>query len=219
MIIELSYHDLELKENDLKDNLIVSSKYQPDYISVFSYYSKLAKKISNGNFKVSCPIDYPLGVSDLQTRQTEIIYAIKNGASKVDVVAPNLYLVNRKYDKFREDIKCNLDICKNKNVEIFYMLEYRIFNHLALTKISNILQEFGIHTVYASTGYMLDDIIDNTIACMYLKNKTNIKTIINGNIWKKDQVSNIIKHKPDGIRFKNNYSISLWYDQAPNQTT
>ena len=99
------------------------------------------------------------------------------------------------------------------------MLEYRIFNHLALTKISNILQEFGIHTVYASTGYMLDDIIDNTIACMYLKNKTNIKTIINGNIWKKDQVSNIIKHKPDGIRFKNNYSISLWYDQAPNQTT
>lgn len=217
MKIELSCHDFDIKEIELKNNIIEATKYQPDYISIFSYYIKFIKKLSHNHFKITCPIDYPLGISDLKTRQTEINTAIKNGTNKIDIVIPTLYIINRKYDKFREDIKNNLDICTQSGVDISYMLEYRIFNHLALTKMTNILKENGINTIYASTGYMLDDIADNTIASMYLAKKTNINSIINGDIWQKEQINNIIKYKPYGLRLKNLHSLKLWYENK-NQT-
>jgi deoxyribose-phosphate aldolase len=218
MVIEISFHHLEIKEIDLKTDIVRAIKYQPDYISVFSQYVKLAKKITNNNIPITTPVDYPLGVSDLKTRQTEIIAAGKNGASKVDIVIPTLYLINRKYDKFREDIKNNLELCQTLDINLNYMLEYRIFNHLALTKICNILKEFKLSTTYVSTGYMLDDIGDNLIASMYLAQKADMKTIINGNIWQKNQITNIAKHKPYGLRLKNIYSLELWYDSQKNQT-
>jgi deoxyribose-phosphate aldolase len=218
MIIEISFYDLETKETDLKTDIIRATKYQPDYICVFSQYVKLAKKITNNHTPISVPIDYPLGISDLKTRQTEIAAAKKNGASKVDIVIPIPYLINRKYDKFREDIKNNLDLCQTLDMNISYMLEYRIFNHIALTKICNILKELKLSTIYASTGYMLDDISDNLIASMYLAQKADMKTIINGNIWNKNHVSHIMKYKPYGIRLKNIYSLELWYDNQKNAT-
>lgn len=218
MIIEVSFHDLETKETDLKTDIIRAIKYQPDYISVFSQYVKLAKKTTNNNIPISVPIDYPLGVSDLKTRHTEIISAHKNGASKVDIVIPIPYLINRKYDKFREDIKNNLELCQTLDINISYMLEYRVFNHLALTKICNILKEFKLSAIYVSTGYMLDDISDNLIASMYLAQKADMKTIINGNIWNKNHISHIVKHKPYGIRLKNIYSLELWHDNQKNPT-
>jgi deoxyribose-phosphate aldolase len=217
MIIEISFHDLEIKETDLKTDIIRAIKYQPDNISVFSQYAKLAKKITNNNTPITVPIDYPLGISDLKTRQTEIISAAKNGASKVDIVIPIPYLINRKYDKFREDIQNNLALCERLDIDIAYMLEYRIFNHVALTKICNILKEFKLSTTYVSTGYMLDDISDNLIASMYLAQKADMKTIINGNIWNKNHINHIIKHKPYGLRLKNIYSLELWYDNQKNQ--
>lgn len=217
MVIEISFHDLETKEADLKTDLIKVIKYQPDSISVFSQYARLAKKITNSSIPITVPIDYPLGVSDPKTRQTEISAASKNGAAKVDVVIPILQLINRKYDKFREDIKNNLELCQSLNVDISYMLEYRIFNHVALTKICNILKEFKLSTTYASTGYMLDDICDNLIASMYLAQKANMKTIINGNIWNKNQISHIIKYKPYGLRLKNIYSLELWYENQKKE--
>lgn len=209
MIIEFAIHDLEFKEIDVKNLVIEASKYQPDSISVHSYYVKAVKKTLNHSIDISCPIDYPLGRSDLQTRQTEIISSIKNGVSRVDVVIPILYLVNSKYEKFREDIKSNIELCSYHNIDIRYMLEYRIFNHTTLTKIANILTELGIRIVYASTGYMLDDILDNTIASTYLAKNTGIKTIINGNMWHKDQIKNILSNKPYGLRFKNIHSLHL----------
>jgi deoxyribose-phosphate aldolase len=217
MIIEISFHDLETKEIDLKTNIIKAIKYQPDYISVFSQYAKFAKKITSNNIPITVPIDYPLGISDLKTRQTEIVAAAKNGASKVDIVIPILSLINRKYDKFREDIQNNLGLCERLNINIAYMLEYRIFNHVALTKICNILKEFKLSTAYVSTGYMLDDISDNLIASMYLAQKSEMKTIINGNVWNKNHINNIVKYKPYGLRLKNIYSLELWYDNQKNQ--
>lgn len=218
MIIEISFHDLETKETDLKTDIIRAIKYQPDYISVFSQYVKLARKTTSNNIPISTPIDYPLGISDLSTRHAEIIAAHKNGASKVDIVIPILYLINRKYDKFREDIKNNLELCQTLDINLSYMLEYRVFSHLALTKICNILKEFKLSTIYVSTGYMLDDISDNLIASMYLAQKADMKTIINGNIWNKNQINHIMKHKPYGIRLKNIYSLELWYDNQKNPT-
>lgn len=217
MIIEVAFHDIDTKDIELKTNIINIIKYQPDYISVLPYYLKLANKTIQGCSKITCPIDYPLGISDPKNRQNEIYTAIKNGANKVDVVIPTLYLVNKKYDKFREDIVANIDICKSHNIELTYILEYRVFNHMLLARLCNILLHHDINTAYASTGHMLDDITDNTIASMYLAKKTNIRTIINGNIWNKNQIKKLCSYAPYGLRLNNIYSLQQWHDHQTQE--
>lgn len=213
MLIEFEIHNLDLKDIEIKQYLTSIIKYNLDNISILPYYLKHAVKINqNSNTTISCPIDYPLGILDSKSREYEIQNAIKNGANKIDVVCPTMFLINRKYDKLREDIKKNLDICLSNNVEINYILEYRLFNYAFLSKIAEILYSMGIKKIYPSTGHMLDCIEDNIIACNYLNQKTPIKCISTADAWTKQHIKNLIKYKIYGIRFKKLNALKLFYD-------
>lgn len=213
MLLEFAIHSLEYKDIDIKNTLVQIKDYNLDYISIFSYYLRLAKRVlCDSDTKISCPIDFPLGVSDTDTRKKEIEYAIKCGASKVDVMIPSLLLSNRKYDKFREDVKINQELCLSNNVEINYVLEYRLFDYVVLTKIADILYHNDIKKIYPSSGYMLDNINDNIIACMYLNQKTNIKCITTADVWLKNHIVELINNKVYGIRFKNINALKLFYE-------
>jgi hypothetical protein len=128
------------------------------------------------------------------------------------MVLPTLLLINKKYDKFREDIRMNYDLCLSNNVEINYILEYRKFDYIFLSKIAEILFNLNIKRVYPSTGYMLDNISDNMIACVYLNNKTNIKCISTADIWLKTHIIDLLKNKIHGIRFKNLNALKMFYE-------
>lgn len=214
MEIELSIHDIDNKDIDIKQKILSAVKYQPDAISVYSSYIKYAQRIIKDSCLVSSVIDYPLGILDFEIRHLAIKQAINAGAHKIDIVMPSILVNNKKYDKIKKDIADNLKLCKDNNVELRYILEYRIFNHYTLTKICKILKEEGIETIYTSTGHMIDNLTDNTIACMYLAKKTKINTIVNGDIWRTDQIKTILDHSPYGIRFKNLHSLRLWHEQS-----
>jgi deoxyribose-phosphate aldolase len=136
----------------------------------------------------------------------------------ISIVMPSNYLVNRKYDKIREDIKQNIDIAKaaNPNINIRYILEYRRFDHSILAKICDILIHNNIYEIYPSTGLFIDDINDNIIASVFLTKKTGIKCILTGKVWTERQAKSIIDSGSYGISlnsihginfFKNNDSI------------
>jgi hypothetical protein len=57
---------------------------------------------------------------------------------------------------------------------------------------------------------MLDNIDDNIIAVILLKQKTNINTIFSGNIWTEQHVKTLIKNNINHIRFNNIYSAILY---------
>lgn len=51
------------------------------------------------------------------------------------------------------------------------MLEYRIYSYELLYKIAQILLDHGVTTILPSTGYLLDDINDNILACVLIHKK------------------------------------------------
>lgn len=210
MHTEYSCYDISINEDEVKQNIHRAVKLNPTCISLHSYSLSTAKGLIPDNINLSCVIDYPMGLSDTVTRNSLIRQAIKNSQVKIiDLHMPSKLIVNRKYDKFREDIKSNLDICKEKNIELRYILEYRTFSHEILAKICQILKSLDIQYVLPSSGFFLDDISDNIIAAKYLMAKSDIKVICNGNIWIQQQIENVIKSNVYGLRVSNLPALEL----------
>jgi len=212
MKLEYSIYDISLSDLEIKEIINKIKIYHLDVLSVLPGYLKIIKSIVPETLRISTAIDYPLGTSDLKTRLSCIDYSIKNGTSIIDVVSSPQFLSNRKYDKFRDDIKTINEFCTNySNIEVRYILEYRVFSYELLYKAVQILQTLGIKTILPSTGYMLDDINDNLLAAMLIKKKVeNINIICNGNIWTENQLNLIKKASLYGLRLNSPHSLDLF---------
>jgi hypothetical protein len=78
-----------------------------------------------------------------------------------------------------------------------------------LYRVSQILLDLGIDTIYPSTGYLLDDINDNIIATALINKKVPINIICNGNIWNNSQINNISQSKIYGIKVNSINALDL----------
>lgn len=211
MIIEYSNYDIANNDTEIKNNTIEACRYNIKTISVNCQSLKTIRSSVPDNINISCPIDYPLGTMDSRSRNIAIEFAIKNGASEIDLVIPTHSICNRKYDKFREDVKTNMLICQSEKVNLRYMLEYRVFTYEILYKISQILLENNVTEIYPSTGYSLDDINDNLIASAMINKKVpSINIISNGNVWNQNQVDSIKKAGLYGIRVNSINALRLF---------
>jgi deoxyribose-phosphate aldolase len=211
MHIEYACYDYSLSDDEIKTNIL--NIIQLGIKDIATHYSNLnALKVlaKDHDVKFACPIDYPYGLSDSKSRLFLVNQAIKNGASTLDVVIPAKPIVNRKYDKLRDDIKSITEICNQDNINIRYMLEYRVFNHETLAKACQILKGLGISTILPSTGHLIDDINDNIIAAKYLSGKSGISVICNGNIWTIKQAENVKNSKVYGVRLHYLASLELF---------
>lgn len=211
MYIEYACYDYSLSDEELKYNFTQAIKLGVKNISVHYPYLPILKNIvSEMPINISCPIDYPYGLSDMKIRLMGIANAAKNGSATIDLVAPAKFIANRKYDKLRDDIRTCFMLCQENNLILRYMLEYRVFNHETLAKTCQILKNLGIEYVIPATGQMIDDINDNLIACKYLMAKSEIKIITNGNIWTQKHVEAIKTSKIYGARFHYLPSLELF---------
>lgn len=205
--IEYACYDYSINETEVQDNIIKAIELGANSVAVSPFSLNTIKninKISTNNIGVSCSLDFPYGLSDYKSRifmATQIVKQ-KNDIKFLDVMMPTKAITNRKYDKFREEIRSLIEICLGYNITIRYILEYRVYNHEVLAKICQILKEFGIDTILPSTGIMIDSIEDNLIACNFLHTKTGIKTICTGNVYNPTQVKSVKNMTNlEGIRF------------------
>lgn len=208
MYIEYYINSIDEKDIEIKSNIDQVIKYPISGILAGYSQAKFIKK-NYASQRVGCLIDYPICASDPNKRQDLINDAIKIECNYICITIPFYWIVNRKYDKFREDIKKNIEICNTNNIDIRYILEYRKFDHGLLTKICEILYLNGIKIIYPSTGFFLDNLDDNVIAASYLKQKTGINTIINGNVWTNKHIETIIKTNPFGLSCNNLSTFKL----------
>ena len=210
MYIEFSHYDISTNENEFKTIINDTLKYRVSLISVLPQYLKLAKSIVSKNTKLSCPIDYPLGLFDTESKLLAISSAIKLGTNCVEIVCPSYFLCNRKYDKFREDIKQITLLCLENNIEVRYFLEYRVYKYELLYKIAQILYGLGVNTILPSTGYLLDDINDNILAAGLINKKVpKINIVCNGNVWLDQHINLIKKANLYGIRVNSINGLDL----------
>lgn len=205
MYIEYYLNTIDEKDIDIKKQIddLVTYSNTINFVSM-PYYAKLVKK-NFPKLNVGCFIDYPLASSDSNFRQLMISDVVKYHIDYINIVIPFYYLVNRKYDKIREDIKKNIEAANG--IEIRYILEYRKFDHQILTKTCEVLMSGGIKTIYPSTGFFIDNIEDNIIACSYLQKKTSINTIINGNCWSEKHYNNVLSSGMFGFSTNNLFTI------------
>jgi deoxyribose-phosphate aldolase len=210
MQIEYACYDRTLTEENVKQEVASAIQYGIKNLSIYQYSIPYIKPIlTSDDIKISCPIDYPYGLSDLKTRNMMVSQLSKMGVNCIDLVMQSKFVANRKYDKIREDIKTNLDICAEHSIELRYILEYRIFSHEILAKICQILKNLNVHTVIPSTGQMIDDINDNIIAAKYLHTKSDINVVVNGNIWTQKHIDNIKNSNIKDIRLHYLSSVTL----------
>lgn len=182
--IEYAHYDIASNEAEIKNLINEAILYKPDSISVLPTFTKLVKTLLPLEIKLATVIDYPLGIMDLKSRLLSVENAIRSGSDIIQIVGPSYLLCNRKYDKFREDITKIRDLCNEQNVELRYILEYRVFTLELLYKAAQILIGHDIKTIYPSTGYLLDNLADNILACGLISKKVDkIQIISNGNIW------------------------------------
>jgi len=211
MYTQYAIYNQSLSDDELKLEVESVKKYKISEISLFSNYLPILKNIENTNqYKLSTVLDFPYGSLDTKSRNVLVSNVAKSGINIIYLPIQSRYVVNRRYDRIREDIKSNKDICDELGIELRYSLEYRVFNHEILAKICQILKVMNVSTITPSSGMMLDDISDNLIACEYLNKKSEINCICTGNIWKNDQIQTTIKSKVYGIRFSNIFSLELY---------
>jgi deoxyribose-phosphate aldolase len=207
MIIDYACYNYELNEHETQEEITKALKYGATSISVLPYSLNTIKLMENripAKIPVSCVLDFPYGLADWKSRVFMVGQIIKHSAKVkyVDLMIPTKVITNRKYDKFREEIKALTELCGPENVGIRYILEYRIFKHETLDKVCKILQEFNLDTVFTSSGATLDNVEDNLIACNFLTMKSNIRSICTGNVYNDKHVK-LIKNTPNisGVRF------------------
>lgn len=214
MIIEYSNYDISCNDTEFKEEISQVCKFNLDAISVLPQTLRIARSIIPSNISVSSPIDYPIGILDTKSRISQIEYAAKNGANKIDILIPTHSVCNRKYDKFRDDIKFNMELCNKLNISIRYILEYRVFTYETLYKIAQIIESYGIKEILPSSGYRLDNITDNILASVMINKKVpNINIICNGNVWNNYQIDNIIKSNLYGLRVNSINSLKLVFQK------
>lgn len=216
MYIEYSYYDIASKDQEVVDNITEALKFNINAISVLPPHVKAARSIipSNHITKLSCPIDFPLGLLDSKSRLSVAENCIKNGANILEAVCPVQFLCNRKYDKLREDIKNLYNLCETAQVKLRYVLEYRQFTYELLYKVAEILFEFNIKEIYPSTGYSLDDISDNILAAALINKRVpHINIICTGNLWNNAQAKTAKNSKLYGLKINSINGLRLIYQE------
>jgi deoxyribose-phosphate aldolase len=193
--INVSY---DLTENELA-TVLKEIRTIPEIQTVVlpQYFIKYARGILGHDKNISCLVDFPMGMSDIKSRASMSSTAIKNLANYIDIVIPSNYLTNRKYDKIREDIKYQKEICKN----VRYILEYRAYDHQYLKKMAEILVDNDLKTVCISTGQSVDVLSDALIASQFLISQVkDLNTIISANLWNNRHFDLIIKNNVSILR-------------------
>ena len=210
MEIEYSYYDIASNDEEVKLNVNKAINYPIVAVSVLPSFLKCVKPLINSNIRLSSVVDYPLGIMDSRSRLAAIEYSIKAGANIIEIVAPSHPMCNRKYEKIRDDIKSNLDLCLEHNVELRYTVDYRVFSYDTLYKIAQIFLTSGISTLYPSTSNFLDDINDNIIASVLINKKVpKIKIICTGNLWNNNQATVVKKTDLYGIKVNSINGLDL----------
>ena len=159
---------------------------------------------------LSCPIDFPYGLSETKVRQHETLSAIKRGATAIDLILNPVYLLNDKAEKLIKDIRANKAICSDNDVIFRVMLDYHSFTQEIYSQMIFICKNLRLPYIFPSTGHFSDDYMDNLIVSKLIQAQyPSAKVITNGNIWKKEHYDTVSKSGLHGVRLRSNYDIRV----------
>lgn len=154
------------------------------------YVKKLKPKLSNKQISIASIVDFPFGILNTHNRLELIKESISDGADAIEIVMPSFLINNRQNAKIKQDIEECYKFCADKQIDLRYILEYRVYNYSCLSRLIKTLLDFKLENIYISTGYKLDDIYDHIIALeMILKENAPANIICNANIFNNEHLN------------------------------
>ena len=176
MFAEIACYGQDATFDDILTTIFVSSEEGANCVALPSgFMGRVGDFLKDQRF--SAVIDFPYGISTTQVRLHEIILAIRQGATLIDLVLNGSYLKEENWKKVEEDLKTCLTVCKQNNVILRPILEYKLFSPKTVLKTCEVLEKHNITTVINSTGSIIDDPSDNAIICHSIQKNTSISVI------------------------------------------
>ena len=173
MLTELACYNQDSTYNDILKTIFIASEKNVSSVAIPSgFMSRVGDFLKDQKF--SAAIDFPYGLSSTQVRLHEVILAIRQGASFVDLVINNSYIKEKNWRKIREDLKACLSICNQNSVELRAIIEYRLFSVDTVLLMCELFNANGVYHVINSTGFVADDISDNAIISHQMQEKTGV---------------------------------------------
>lgn len=200
MYNELAIIERNLSEDHVRESVFAGVKLGLDGFVVPFYFLHQVRECLPPTALLSCPIDYPYGLSDMKSRQVATIEAIKRGANCIDLMSQFHYLNHQFSNKFVEDLRTIQNICDERKVVLRLMFEYRMYENKDLESIIYTLLDRGIAFLIPASGSQVDDFEDNLLACRQA-GETGIHAICNGGIYLQKQYESAIDAAVYGCRF------------------
>ena len=173
MLTELACYNQDSTYNDILNTIFVAADKNVSSVAIPSGFMSCVGDFLKDQ-KFSAAIDFPYGLGGTQVRLHEIILAIKQGASFIDLVINNSYIKEENWRKIRDDLKACISVCKKNNVELRAIIEYRLFPLKTVLLMCELFNTIGMYHVVNSTGFVVDDISDNVIISHQIQEKTGV---------------------------------------------
>lgn len=173
MLTELACYNQDSTRSEILKAVFISSEKDLNCVAIPSgFMVHVNDFLKDQDF--SAAIDFPYGLSSTQVRIHEIILAIRQGASYIDLVINSGDIKEKNWRKIRKDIKACMSVCSGNNIELRAMIDYRLFPAKTVLLICELFNTIGMYHVINSTGFIADDISDNAIMSHQIQEKTGI---------------------------------------------
>ena len=173
MLTELACYNQDSTYDDILNTVFTAAKKNIDSVAVPSgFMSRVSDFLKDQKF--SAAIDFPYGLSNTQVRVHEIILAIRQGASFIDLVINSSYIKEENWRKIKSDLKACLAVCNQNNIELRAIIEYRLFPVKTVLLMCELLSINGVFNVINSTGFVADDLSENAIISYEMQTKTGV---------------------------------------------
>jgi len=200
MLTELACFNQDCTYNDILETIFTSAQQEMHCVSL---PSGLMSRVDGflGDQQFAAAIDFPYGLSTPQVRVHEIILAIRQGASFIDLVLNNGHIKEESWRKIKEDLKSCLAVCKQHNVELRPIVEYRLFSPKTVLLLCELLSKMHVSFLINCTGSFVDDLDDNTIMCHDIQTKTDLLVIACSKLIDKKYFNLFSSMEIHGVRF------------------
>lgn len=212
MYKELAQHSRLSTDAEVQEAVFAAVNLDFAGISTLPYFLSSIKDFIVDGMDLAIPVDFPYGCSESDVKNHAMINSIRRGCNTIDFVGNTLLASNSKNVKFLDEVEKAYGMCRDKDVVLRVMVEYRLYKYEDLIAIAGGIKEIGIEYVIPATGEGLDTWDDNLAISVVLQEKTGVKVITNGNIWKKGHVEAIEMAKVFGMRLHSLAAIRNIFD-------
>tara|TARA_R110000744_G_scaffold200354_1_gene319490 strand:- start:5632 stop:6264 length:633 start_codon:yes stop_codon:yes gene_type:complete len=192
----------QIKEIFEAIDLGVNGLSMPSYLA-----NRMSEDLAPLDISVSCPVDYPTGISSKKVRIHETLSIAKTYVSDIDLVLNPVLVKEDKLLDLKEEIEVHLNICKDYGSTLRVIIHHSLYSLRKNVSLARIIEDAGCEFIIPSAGFHNDDIYDNLLTSKIIEDKTSVKSICNGYIWLDEQYQTVIKSKIHGLRI---YSLNIF---------